>query len=114
MTVEQFFVEWLTEALPGVPVSGDVPSPIPDTFVTVERVGGGRDDKIDRADLAVQSWGASTLAAAELHERVKAVMLDAVTSGSVSKCRLDTEYNFYDTTTKHPRYQGVFEVVYFL
>lgn len=114
MTTEEFYIAYLQAALPDVPVTGDVPSPLPETFVTVEQVGGGRDEHIDRADLAVQSWSTSRAAAGQLNARVKAAMLASVAEDEISKCHLDTDYNFTDTTRNKPRYQAVFEVVHFL
>lgn len=114
MTVEEFYVQYLNGALPDVETFGDVPSPLPDTFITVERVGGGQTDEIPRADIAVQSWGPTRAAAGQLNERVKAAMLASIARPEISRCHLDTDYNFTDTTTNHPRYQAVFEAVYFL
>lgn len=114
MTAEEYFVAYLAAALPGVPVSGNVPEPTPEVFVTVERVGGGEENHIKRADIAVQSWAGTRAAAAQLNEQVKAAMAEAIDDGNISRCHLDTDYNFTDTTTRHPRYQAVFEVVHFL
>lgn len=115
--IEAIIIDYLTGKLYNgsalVPVSGDVPEDPPDTFVTVELLSGGVSNKIESASVAVQSWASTRAAAAALNNQVKAVMADAVSLGKISHCRLDTNYNFTDATTKHPRYQAVFEVVFF-
>ena len=50
--------------------------------------------------------------AAELNEKVKAAMERLIELDSVSKCELNTDYNFTDTDKKQYRYQAVFDVVY--
>lgn len=56
-----------------VPVSGRVPNPRPDRFVTISRTGGPRRNLVtDAAQLTVDSWGQSdpdALALAELARR---------------------------------------------
>lgn len=112
MTPEQFFIAYLNNNLDGVQAFGDEPQPAPDFFVTVEQVGGGEDNHITRADLAVQSWAPTRAEAAELNRTVIEIMKNAVEESAISKCHLDTTYNFTDTTKKRPRYQAVFEVVF--
>ena len=110
--IEATIIDYLSSAL-SVPVSGDVPENPPASFVTVEQVGGTKDNKIESASIAVQSWAESRAAAAALNELVKAAMDNAVTLPNISRCHLDTNYNFTDETRKKPRYQAVFEVVFF-
>lgn len=113
MTIEEFVVLYLSGRLP-VPVSGDVPSPMPASFVTVEKTGSGSADKIKSATIAVQSWAASRDAAARLCAEVEAVMAGLVAEPEISRCTLDTSYNFTDTTRKIFRYQAIFSVVHYL
>lgn len=113
MSVEAFVIQYLAAALPEVPVSGNVPSPLPDRFVTVEKTGSRERDFVYTSALAVQSWAKSTAEAAELNERVKALMARAVELPEISSCELDSDYNYTDTARNHPRYQAVFAVVYF-
>lgn len=51
--------------------------------------------------------------AARLNERVKAAMDSAAELDAVSASRLNSDYNFTDTTTKRYRYQAVYDLVYF-
>ena len=40
-------------------------------------------------------------------------MEDLADLDEVSACRLNSDYNFTDTTTKHYRYQAVFDLVFY-
>jgi hypothetical protein len=114
MTPEEFFIEYLNENMDGVQAYGDEPDPAPPFFLTVEQVGGGGENTLGRADIAVQSWAPTRAEAGQLNARVIAAMRAAAADPRISKCHLDTSYNFTDTTKKRPRYQAVFEVVHFL
>lgn len=113
MLIEEFVVHYLDTELT-VPVSGAVPSNPPATFVTVERTGGSASDKIRTATLAVQAWAESIDKAANLCAEVTYAMEAIVEKDEISRCTLSASYNFTDTTTKHCRYQAVFEVVHYL
>ena len=110
--IEPTIIAYLAEQL-GVPVYGAIPSNPPDTMVTVEKTGGRRTNKIDAATLAIQSWAPTIEQAAQLNDRVKAAMEVSVQLDSISSCDLDTDYNYTDSTRNRPRYQAVFEVVYY-
>lgn len=111
MNIEQFMINYLSGQL-SVGVSGSVPHPLPDEFVTVEKTGSSLTDRIDGATLAVQSWSTSRAAAAALNETVKAAMEAAAALPEISRCALESDYNYTDLATNKPRYQAVFDVVY--
>lgn len=122
MTPEKYFITYLTGALtpppvnnvpvPGVPVSGCVPNPMPEEFVTVELTGMGIEDQIDRPVLTLLSWSTSREGACSLFEQVNAAMLAAVKDWPVSRVELETGYNDTDTETHRPRYHARYSVVY--
>lgn len=120
MNIEEYIISYLSTALTwqvnsttiSIPVSGDVPSPVPDRFVTVEMTGADRNDKICFATIAVQSWETSRADASELNDRVIAAMEAMVAQPEISRSALDTSYNYTDLTRNKPRYQAVFTVVY--
>lgn len=113
MTLEETIIDYLNTNLTGVTAYGQVPTPKPNKFVTVERLGSQTQNKIIQARLAVQSWALNSLYdAADLNETVKGILDNAITLDSIMKCKLDTDYNFTDTEEKHYRYQAVFLIVY--
>lgn len=113
MTIEQIVYDYLSDEL-SCPVYTELPkSPTSDSFVRFERTSGSETNKIRSCVLAVQSYAPSLLAAAELNETVKEAMDGLIGEESVSHCKLQNDYNFTDTTTKHHRYQAVYEITYF-
>ena len=82
-------------------------------FYIIEKVGGGETNHIKTSKFAIQSYADSMYDAALMNETLKAVMKDIVSLGSISSCKLDTDYNFTDTTTKKYRYQAIFIVVHY-
>lgn len=112
MTIEEFIIDYLADEL-SVGVSGSVPHPMPEEFVTVEQTGSSLQDKIYASTLAIQSWSTSRAAAAALNELVKAAMDAAAALPEISRSALNTDYNYTDETTHKPRYQAVYDVVHF-
>lgn len=110
--IEKIVLDYLHTAL-SVPVYMELPENPLGTFVLVEKTGGSRANRVNRATMAVQSWAGSLLEAAELNERVKTAMGELAVFDDVSACRLNSDYNFTDTTTKHYRYQAVFDLVFY-
>jgi hypothetical protein len=111
MTIEEFIVLFLSGRLT-VRVCGDVPSPVPDSFVTVEQTGSSVENKIKSATIAVQSWALTRDQAAQLNALVESVMDELNEEPEISSCELETSYNYTDMARKKPRYQAVFDVVY--
>lgn len=82
-------------------------------FYVIEKVGGGETDHIKNSRIAVQSYADSMYDAASMNETVKGIMLGITELNSVSKCKLNSDYNFTDTSTKKYRYQAVFDLVHY-
>jgi len=113
MTIEEYVIAALSKTLT-FPVSGDRPTPMPERFHTVEKTGSREEDHIHTATLAIQSWAESTAAAAMLNDEVKAAMAALIRCPEISRAECETDYNYPDLTTKKPRYQALFEVIYYL
>ena len=112
MNIEKLIINYLSAQL-AVPVYGDVPNLDTEAeFVTVEKVGSSERDHVCKSSLAVQSWSTSRAKAAELNETAKSAMRSAVLLTEISRCALDTDYNYPDLATKRPRYQALFEIVH--
>lgn len=102
-------IEYLRSALSPTPVYSRVPSPLPDSFIRIERLGGLRDSPVtDRPRIDIECWGPTEKAAADLVSLARAhVGVMAGTHGST------TVYNVVEVTgpqwlpdsaTGHPRY----------
>lgn len=112
--IETIIIDYLkSKTSAGANVFAEKPKTLPSSFIVIEKVGGGANERIPRATVAIQSYGTSMLAAMSLNEEVKAKMADIVTRNDVSSCRLDSDYNYTDTATKHYRYQAIFDIVHY-
>lgn len=109
--IETIIYNWLKQQL-DVPVYMEEPSEKPDTFVLIEKTGSSRDNWINNATFAVQSYAMSMYKAAKLNESVKKALDDIVQSDEVGASTLNSDYNFTDTATKRYRYQCVYDLTY--
>lgn len=114
--IEARVIAHLARHMPGVTVAAEVPEDYPGgaALIVVSRLGEQRQNHLRRARLAVQSYGATLLDAAERCEAAEAALasLPAEDAG-VTACRVETSYNFTDETTKRYRYQSIVHVSYY-
>jgi len=110
--IEEIVLNYLNEKM-GVPAYTEEPKDAPDSYIILEKTGSGESNKIDSATLAIQSYGKTLLQAAELNEKLKEKMKDITDLDAISKAKLNTDYNYTDTTKKKYRYQAVYDFIYF-
>lgn len=94
-------------------VSMETPDPLESEYILIERVGGGESNHIKNASIAFQSYADTLYRAAQINEEVKETMKGMRDISSVASVRLESDYNFTDTTTKKYRYQSIFRIVYY-
>lgn len=109
--IEKIVLDYLEETL-DVPVSLEVPEGESE-YVALEKTGGYETNYIYYSTIAVQSIAPTLYEAACLNEKVIAAMQGVEALDDVSECRLNSDYNFTDTTTKVYRYQAVFDIVHY-
>lgn len=117
--IELTVLEYLKSVL-SVPVSMEKPTnEALAEYVVIERTGGGQTNHINTAVFVIQSYSDTLYDAAVLNEMViKAMIGDGVetygitAAADVSRCDLNSSYNFTDVTTKQYRYQAVFDLVF--
>lgn len=109
--IEVKIVDYLEKKL-NVPTSLEVPEN-ETKYIVVEKTGGSKSNYISNATIAVQSIAPSLEGAILLNDEVKKAMEDIVELDLISSCKLNTDYNFTDTTTKRYRYQAVFDIVHY-
>lgn len=118
--IENILKNYLEGALDGVPVFLEMPETpsgrypyIPDRFVLIERIAGGKAEQIHSASFAIQSYSLTSLyEAAALDENVRDAMDDFDGVENIGMVRLASNYNFTDTSTKRYRYQAVYDITY--
>lgn len=111
--IEQTVIGYLSDI---VPTYAEEPETAPEEglYCVVEKTGGGRNAPgIRDAMIAVQCYAPSLAAAAQLCEDVVAYMDGITALPNVSRCELNSSYNYTDDRKKAYRYQAVFGVVYY-
>lgn len=111
--IEQIILEYLKEKLDMDDVYTETPQEPPSVFVRIEKTGGNRNAYLKRATVAIQSYGSSLYEAALLNESVIEATLNIDELDSISRCELNSDYNFTDTQQKKYRYQAVFNLTYY-
>ncbi len=91
----------------------EYPETPPSKFVLFEKTGSSKQNHLESATFAFQSYALSLYEAAELNELVKAAVESLIETQDISKAKLNTDYNFTDTTTKEYRYQAVFDIYHY-
>ena len=86
----------------------------PREYILVQRTNGGKTDYIASATYAIQSISRiSKFRAAQINEIVKGIMEHFAEDPEISKCDLNSDYDYTNVMTKEYRYQAVFDIVYF-
>lgn len=109
--IEKVLLDYLGTAL-SVPVYMEVPEEPPERYVLLEKTGGSRENHIESATFAIQSYAESLYEAAGLNERVKETMDGIAALDSVFSSKRNADYNFTDTAKKKYRYQAVYNLTY--
>lgn len=84
-----------------------------DRYVLIEKTGSDNNNFIYSATLAIQSYANSLYEAALLNEQVKKIMSELPLLDKVTRCELNTDYNYTDPSTKQYRYQAVFNITHY-
>lgn len=85
----------------------------PKEYVIIEKTGGTKDNNINAATFAFQSYSSTLYKAAELNQRVKAAVESLTELDEIGRVSLNSDYNFTDTATKQYRYQAVFVITHY-
>ena len=110
--VEKIVKDYLQSSLE-IPVRLEEEDDLGNEYVLIEKTGSSTENHIASATLAVQSYSASLYGAASLNDRVKEAMEEIIELDDISRCELNTDYNYTDTARKKYRYQAVFDLVHF-
>lgn len=108
-------IQYLTTGLddPNIYVGIEAPSQTTN-YVLIDQTGSDTTNHITTTTVAIQSYGASLLDALTLSDTVKGLMLNFVAEDEVAAVRLETDYNFTNTTTKQYRWQAVYQITHYL
>lgn len=111
--IEATVISHLSRDLHTEDVYAERPAEVPDEYYIVEKTSSGETNHIQAAMIAVQSISRSSLLrAAEMSRAAERAMRTLTEETDVSRCRLNSAYNYTDTETKEYRYQAVFDITY--
>ena len=96
-----------------IPVRMEDDEDIDGKFILIEKTGGGQENYVKKATLAIQSFDLSLFEAAMINEKVKETMGNIIELDDISRCQLNSDYNYTDTKQKRYRYQAVYDIIYF-
>ena len=111
--IEPLIVKYLTDTLE-MPVYAERPktTSLPTSYILIENQGENDSNKIRSSLIAIQTHAPTLLGAMELCTKVNEAMNNIATLPEVFGCKLNSSYNFTDTSTKSYRYQSVYDVYY--
>lgn len=90
------------------------PPEINEPCFVIEKLGGSRNEHIDTATMAIQTYAPTPYQAANTSEiMINAMLEEFIDLPNVAKIELNSSYNYPDTTIKNYRYQAVFEIYYY-
>lgn len=117
--IETQLRKYLASTFTGIPVLMEVPDvpsanypEFPASMVLIQRVGGRKTDKMSHSSFAIQSYGPSLLAAAELDEDVRNAMESFTEEVNVGSVSLSSCYNHTDPRNGRYRYQSTFDIAH--
>lgn len=111
--IETTIRNYLKTKLSPLAVYLDIPADPDEEYVTIEKVGSGRENHINEATIALQSVAGSLYKAASINEDVKEAMDELAVLDDICCSNLNSDYNFTDTKTKKYRYQAVYDIKHY-
>ena len=112
--IEKVVRNYLNSVL-DVPVLMEKPREEIKRYVLVEKSGSGMENWVENATFIIQCYAESLFEAAALNEALKNAMVGPdgiITLNDISKCELNSDYNYTDTNSKEYRYQAIYEIYY--
>lgn len=92
----------------------EIPRETPDAFFIIEKLGGTRDEQIDAAVVAVQTYAPTMYKAAEISGTlINAMLNEFIAVPDITSVRLNSSYNYPDQRIEKYRYQSLFEIYYY-
>ena len=85
----------------------------PKHYVLLEKVGSDKKNHLSSSTFAFQSYAESMYESAKLNEELKNAVEGLIVLNEISSVKLNSDYNFTDTTTKEYRYQAVFDIKHY-
>lgn len=112
--IETTIKKYLEEGLEGVPVLMEYPKKQPQQFVVLQLADAGRINHIDVATFFIAVYDTTSLySAAELSEKVKELLFNAISLPSISRSFIGQERATTDSANHVYRYDLTFNFYYY-
>lgn len=113
--IEKIIYDYLNGVDGAPPALMEIPAErqAPPFFVIQKTAGGQIEGVVGEATLAIQSFGTTLYEAAQTNELLKTLMAGAAELNEIAAVRLNSDYNFTDTTKRQYRYQAVYQIVHY-
>ena len=111
MAIEKIVLKHLSEL--NIPVFLEEPTKKPCEYLIIEKLGGRKINYLWQSTVAVQSFSETLSKTVELNEKVMEKMEHLIASDEVTKCSINSNYNFTETQTKRYRYQAIFDIYHY-
>lgn len=109
--IEEIIKEYLSNSTEITqPVYLEHPQNPPEEYFIIEKTSTSRENFVETATFAIQSYASSLFKSCQMNEKVKKTMDDAILLKEIAGVHLISDYNYTDTTTKKYRYQAVFQL----
>lgn len=84
-----------------------------DEYILIGKSGSSKREHTNSATFFIQSYSTTKYKAALLNEKVKKIMDDLIELDEITYSRLNTDYDYTDTSKKQYRYQAVYDIGFF-
>ncbi len=91
----------------------ETPADPPEQYGLIQKTGSSVSNFIYRATMVLQTYADSAYEAACLNEETKGLMDGIIILNEIASSKLNSDYNFTDTTKKKYRYQAVYDLVHY-
>ena len=109
--IEKTILDYLSSEMNPIPVYMERPLNPPEKYILIEKTGSGLLNTLFSATVAIQSHARTLYETATINDEVIEAMIGMNVKG-VTSIKLNSDYNFTDTSTKTYRYQAVFDLYY--
>lgn len=110
--IEKIIYDYLKKNI-YVPIFLEEPEETHERMLLIEKTGSSQiETNLYEAVIAIQSYDKSLYKTAELNSSVIKTMIKSIIEDKISKCELNSDYNFPDLEKNRYRYQAVFNITY--
>lgn len=109
--IEKIVLDYLSSKL-DIPIYLEEPKEKPKKYIVLENTGtSGK--YIKTCLMAIKSYDETLYKTAKLDFEVQKVMHQIIELNQITKCEMNSSYNYTDTETKRYRYQSVYDIFFY-